>query len=337
MSASEATNVNRSLTQAEIDAMLSSVASGEVPAASGLKEPGNIRTYDFRRPDKFSHENLKSLQTIHESFLKLVSLSLSAYLRLTIQWLLISVEQALQADHFATFTQPTVLLVVELPPLDGQMIVEVSYPLATALVDRLLGGEGTPLDRPRDLTEIEVQLLRSVGTVILKSFREAWTGLVDVKPEIAMVSTSVSNILETVYNEPVVVIGFEVRAPKVTGTVSLSLPYSMLEPLLPKLTRQAVFSRHLRASEDSNHENGNAAMLEPVSLELAAVLGTAQATLRELLNLREGDVIVLDRYVGQGILVTVDGNPKFIARPGRQGRRLVAQIIDRHEGGEPVD
>lgn len=337
MTASEARNLKKALTQGEIDALLSSIDAGEIPVSSGLKEPSNVRAYDFRRPDKFSRENLKSLQTVHEGFLKLVSLSLSAYLRLTLQWILISVEQALQEEYFATFSQPTVLFVVDMPPLDGQMIMEVSYPLATAMIDRLLGGEGNPLERTRDLTEIELQLLRSVGGVLTKAVKEAWAGIADIDPKIAVISTSVTHILETLYNEPVVVIGFEVRAPKVTGTVSLSLPYSLLEPLLPRLTRQAVFARHSQATENGAGDNGNVTVLQQVVLELQAVLGTAQASLRELLNLREGDVILLDRFIGQGILLTVDGQPKFVARPARQGRRLVAQIIDRQEGGEHLE
>ncbi len=337
MTAPEGVNQKKTLTQTEIDTLLTSIAAGEVATSTGLGAPANIRTYDFRRPDKFSRENLKSLQAVHEGFLKLVSLSLSAYLRLSLQWILISVEQALQEDYFATFTQPTVVFVIDMPPLDGQMVMEISYPLATAMLDRLLGGEGIPMDRTRDLTEIEVQLLRSVGNVMIKSLREAWAGLVDVTPEIAAISTSVTNLLETLYNEPVAVMGFEVRAPKVTGTASLSLPYSLLEPILPKLTRQTVFSRHARAPKDSSAENGNATVLEPVSLEVAAVLGAANATLRELLNLREGDVIVLDRYLSQGILLVLDGQPKFVARPGRLGRRLAAQIVDWYDGGGDVE
>ncbi len=337
MTTPEGTRPNKALTQGEIDALLSSLANGQLPTPSGSKPLSNVRPYDFRRPDKFSRENLKSLQTVHEGFIKLASLSLSTYLRTTLHWILISVEQVLQEEYFASITQPTLLFVVEMQPLDGEMIMEMSLPLATAMVDRMLGGEGSPIDKPRDLTEIEIQLLRNIASVMLKCLKEAWSGILEVNPTVTALSTSVTNVLEALYNEPVAVIGFEVRMPKVTGTVSMSLPYTLLEPVLPKLTRQTVFSRYTRSSAEVNGEHGNTAVIAPVNLDLVAILGTAKASLAEILNLREGDVVVLDRYVNQGILVAVDGQPKYTATPARQGNRLVVQITDRIEGGGQLD
>src|SRR5918912_1326572 len=170
------------LSQAEIEALLAGEAllGGGGPHAAKQAKPAKV--YDFRRPDKFSKEHLRSLRILHESFARLLGQALTSYLSAGVQVRLTMLEQGTYDEYIQSLPTPTVIYVVGLAPLPGQAVIELNLPVARVLIDRLLGGSGTPPSRVTDMTEIEMALLKTIGQFVLSSLRDAWVNVAPLRP-----------------------------------------------------------------------------------------------------------------------------------------------------------
>ncbi|MDI9444346.1 MAG: flagellar motor switch protein FliM, partial [Planctomycetota bacterium] len=87
------------LSQAEVECLLSAIASGGEaaaglaaaagPAARPAAESKGIRAqitpYDFKRPERVGKEQMRALQTLHEGFSRNFSAGLSAMLRSVVE------------------------------------------------------------------------------------------------------------------------------------------------------------------------------------------------------------------------------------------------------------
>lgn len=315
----------KTLSQWEIDLLLGSVASQEGKDVGPKQElPANVRPYDFRRPDKFSKEHLRALQTIHENFARAAASSLSSYLRTGVQVRLSSVEQAVYGEYMQQLASPTVINIVSAEPLQGRLIMEVNFGLAFALIDRLLGGRGLIVQKAREATDIELALLQTLMKTILGSLREAWRNMIAVDMSLDDLVFSPEIAQTALPSDVGALLLFELQIGEASNTISLFIPYTMLEPIMGKLSAQMWFSsgrKDVSASWDEIRRQ-----LEKVELPIAVNLGGTTVSIRELLGLQKGNVIRLDTSPKQELRVLVGGKPKFKSRPGRVGRTLAVAI-----------
>jgi len=321
----------RELSQSEIDALLAKLASeGEAPEAAPEDRWKVIKTYDFRRPDKLSKDQMRTLQLIHETFGRLASSSLSAYLRTAVQLNLVSIEQGVYGEYVERIPPDTILHILSMEPLPGSVLIGLDMVAAMTAVDRLLGGSGLSVDTSRTPTEIELALLQSFVTNMLRALTEAWNRVVDLNPTIRDVVLDPRYVQVALRSDPVVVIAFEVGMVQHSGTVTFCLPYVTLEPVLPKLTAQLWFASARRGAGARQHEllRRN---LGGVKIDLMVELGSTTVTVQELMDLKQGDVVMLDRPVSAPLDVVVGNHRKFLARPGRLGKRMAVQILGKVE------
>ena len=147
----ERTRMSKILSQDEIDALLSRrrhAASSGSPAAGAGGE--NVVGYNFRRPDRISKEQLRSLHFLHDRFAHNVSTSLSAFLRSVTEVTIVSVEQFAYSEFLMSLPEQTAFYAVAIEPLEGLAAIELNPGVAFTLVDRLLGGTGDhPAAQPR--------------------------------------------------------------------------------------------------------------------------------------------------------------------------------------------
>jgi flagellar motor switch protein FliM len=210
-------------------------------------------------------------------------------------------------------------------PLEGNAVIEISLPLVFSIIDRLVGGPGTQRPKPRELTEIEHALVQNVGEVILGGFTEAWSSVIPVR--LRRVGTEMNPQFAQVVapSEMVVLITFEVRIGAATGTLSLCVPYLVLEPAVDKLTAQSYFSNLAETSSPELRE-GIASQLDGVMVPVTVELGNAELNVGDLLALAPGDVIPLSVAPGSDAVVRVGLREAFTAQPGTRGRRAAVQI-----------
>jgi flagellar motor switch protein FliM len=290
----------------------------------------NVRAYDFRRPDKFSKDQLRTLQMLHDSYARMVTTLLSAQLRVTAEVTVTAAEQMSYGEYSRRLNNPGVLVVVSLSPLSSNALMEIEPAVAMLLVDRVLGGTGESKARARELTEIEQAVVRRLASAMVEQLHDGWRNIAEVSPQVESIETNPMFSQIVAPTEMCAVVSFALRIGEASGPLSLCLPYLMMEPVLPKLSAFVWFAGARRKDAPSSAAKVQARLEEAV-VELSAELGGASISIRELLRLAPGDIVHLDRRVNEQLPVMVGEQQAMWARPGTHRGRLALQITKRLE------
>ncbi len=315
------------LSQNEIDALLSALSSGSVDADELKEEESRkkIRVYDFRRPNKFSKDQIHTLQVIYENYTRSLGTYLSAQLRAPVQMEVLSVEQLTYEEFVRSIPNPTILNIFSLYPLEGNAIMEINPNLGFAFLDRLLGGPGYSPSRVRPLTEIEQTVMERLAQRMLDYFQEPWDSIIELEPSLERVENNPQFTQLVSPSEIMIIVSIETQMGEVLGMLNICIPFLMLEPILDKLSVHYYYSS---SSPKSNAENTRAIRqkLENTLVPVKVILGKTCITVRELLELSGGDVIPLDRRVKDDLEVMIGQRTKFLGKPGVHDNRFAIQI-----------
>ncbi len=325
------------LSQNEIDSLLDALSTGEVQIEE-CKESKQVeyKQYDFRRPNKFSKEQLRTLQVLHGIFARLLSNFLSGYLRNEIQISVASVDQLTFEDFIRGIPTPTVLTVFSAHPLKGTAIFQFDPMFLFPVIDLFFGGNGEAPSSVRDLTDIELSVARKLSVNILENLALAWKDIVQVEPTIETVETNPYLHRIFSFNEIVVLITFSTQVGETgKGFFNLCLPFPLLDPVMFQMNYQRHYSSQDAAVDDRDKKRLHHWMGFP-TVDLTVIAGQSQLSVNDFLQLQEGDVLILDRKVEQDMDVFVGENLKYKAQAGRSGDRLAVQITALVEGGKDV-
>jgi len=316
------------LSQKEIDALLSALpvedaAPGSSVEATRVGKP--VKTYDFRHPDKFSRDQQRTLELLHDQFARRLQTALSAYLRTVVQINMLGLEQGVYEEYVRQVPSPAVLYPISMDPLPGRAVLELHPNVVFIIVDRLLGGLGKGLNKARELTDVEATLLETVVWEVLSSLKESWVNIVQLQPRLGDIAFTPQFLQVALSSETCLTISFEIRILDSAGTMRLCIPEGVFEPIMGQLSAQAYFASSRRALVASEQQMLRK-KLERVRVPLVGQLGEAQVSVSELTNLRPGDVIPLERRSHEELEVLVAGRPKFYARPGLLGRHIALKI-----------
>ncbi|MFN8615068.1 MAG: flagellar motor switch protein FliM [Vampirovibrionales bacterium] len=337
------------LSQDEIDKLLSSLgtdgdAGGDAlgNSATGLglldipeenfdtrlNDKLSYKLYNFRRPDKFSKDHLRALQTIHESFCRQISLVLTTYLRAGVTMDVVSVDQLTYEEFVRSMPSPMTVAILEMQPLPGQTLLGFGFEVTSAIIDRMLGGKGGSDQRPRELTDIEQALIKRVVERTLTSLEEAWQSMMDVQIFMVGMEENYSMIQVVTPGEIVALVTFEIKiANKDSGLISLCIPYPVVEETIDQLSAQRIFRGQQMESTAQDQErllNKLHYAKVPVQVHLA---GT-KVRVNDLLALQVGDVLRLDRRAEEPLLMSINNKPKFFCRPGTFRNHMAVTITD---------
>lgn len=326
---------DRALSQSEIEALLIQIPGGGGRDALGVPAPPGgrafaraVKAYDFRRPDKFSKEQWATLQSMHEQFARAVSAALSSRLRTLVQVHLTSVEQGLYEEWQRQVPNQTICYVLSMQPLSGNIVVEFGMEVAGEVIDRLLGGTGARLPRDHEFGEIENGLLRAFARSITHSLQEIWSQIQPLEPKVQDIGLDASLVQVAGPTDVVVNVSFSIALGGQTGRMSICLPYTVLEPVVGKLSAQTWISSGKYAPLTDEERRARAALVHRSQLGLVVRLGGADVPAGVLMELQTGDTFVLDRRLGRALDVLVGGRVRFTALPGTSGPHLAVQIAD---------
>lgn len=318
------------LSQAEIDALL---GAGAAPnradeAPSSIVGAGRtVKTYDFRRPDKFSKDQLRTLQAIHENVARIAGARLTACLRSPAPVQLATCEQMIFDEYMAGLDLPTQLVVLRAGSLTGPMLLEVDLRFALAGIERMLGGHGGPPSERREPTAIEATLIRRLIDEIVPAIAEAWTHLTAFPLETLEMALSPALLRVAAPSEVVAVLTFEVRFGGHAATVAVTYPHAALEPMLPRLSATAWYAQSDRDGETGASRPHIEEALDHVEISLAAVLGSVDLPIDALADLQAGDVIRFDERIDAPISVWISDHVRAWGIPGRIDDRLAMQLV----------
>ncbi len=321
------------LSQDEIDALLSAISSGEVDPDdySAVGEQKKVKIYDFRRPDKFSKDQIRTLQMMHETFARLTTTALSAQLRALVGVHVGSVDQLTYEEFIRSIPNPTTLAVINMDPLRGSAVLEIDPSITFTIIDRLFGGPGEPTKITRELSDIEMSVMEGIIVRILGNLREAWSTVIDLRPRLGNIETNPQFAQIVPPNDMVVLITLETKVGDVEGMTNLCIPYITIEPIISKLSAQYWYSSIRRGEADENKAIIQE-RLDQVTIPLRCEVGEVELPLSEILGLGPGDVVKLGAtHIKSDMTVKVGDRQKFKCRPGKIGGRLCIQI------GETID
>ncbi|MCE9599119.1 MAG: flagellar motor switch protein FliM [Spirochaetia bacterium] len=318
------------LSQDEIDALLSAISTGEVEMEdySNVGEQKKVKIYDFRRPDKFSKDQIRTLQMMHETFARLTTTALSAQLRALVGVHVGSVDQLTYEEFIRSIPNPTTLAVINMDPLKGSAVLEIDPGITFTIIDRLFGGPGEPTKITRELSDIEMSVMESIIVRILGNLREAWATVIDLRPRLGNIETNPQFAQIVPPNDMVVLITLETKVGDVEGMTNLCIPYITIEPIISKLSAQYWYSSIRRGESDENRAIIQE-RLDIVDIPLRCEVGEIDLPMADVINVREGDVVRLSgTHIKSDMVIRVGDRKKFKCRPGRIGNRLCVQIGD---------
>ena len=316
------------LSQDEIDALLTAISAGEVDTTdySAAREQRKVKIYDFRRPDKFSKDQIRTLQMMHETFARLTTTALSAQLRALVSVHVASVDQLTYEEFVRSIPNPTTLAVINMDPLKGSAVLEIDPSITFTIIDKLFGGSGDSARITRELTDIELSVMEGIIVRILGNLREAWSNVIDLRPRLGNIETNPQFAQIVPPNDMVVLITLETKVGDVEGMTNLCIPYITIEPIISKLSAQYWYSSIRKGVTDENLATIQA-RLETVELLVVAEIGEVPITVNEVMELTVGDVIKLpDTKVDSEMVLRLGGRKKYKCRPGLIGNRVAIQI-----------
>jgi flagellar motor switch protein FliM len=316
------------LSQDEIEQLLSAISTGDVQSEdfSSQAEQKKVKIYDFKRPDKFSKDQIRTVQMMHETFARLTTTALSAKLRSMVQVHVTSVDQLTYEEFIRSIPNPTTLALINMDPLKGSAILEIDPAITFTVIDRLFGGLGVPFKVNRELTDIEMAVIEGIVVHILANLREAWSTVIDLRPRLGNIETNPQFAQIVPPNEMVMLITLETKIGESEGMMNLCIPYITIEPIIQKLSAQYWFSS-IRRGESEVNRNIIQGRLDAVEVEVSVEVGTITLDFTDLMELQNGQIIKLNNTtVRDDFTFKVGERPKFKCRPGRVGSHLAVQI-----------
>ena len=322
------------LSQNEIDNLLAALSSGELDA-DDMNDASDkqVKNYDFKRPTKFSKEHLRTLEIIYEHYGRLLSTNLPVYLRKNIQVSVASSETVIFSEFTNALSNPVILGIVNFQPLGGTFLIELAAQLGFAIIDRMLGGAGDPLEKNRDFTEIEMTIIEKMMVVCMQLMREPWKNVVDINPVMERIETNSQFAQVIAPNDMIAIVTLNMKIGDVEGFMNVCLPFFTLENVMDKLNTKYWYANMQEKNEEEFQENIEA-LIKRVDVPVKAALGKTNISVNDFVNLQIGDIIRLDTDVDQDLTVYVGNIKKFTALPGSSKDKYAVRVTSVIREGE---
>ena len=320
------------LSQEEVDALLRGV-TGETEESVAEGDGGNIHSYDIGRQERIVRGRMPTLEIINERFARNFRLGLFNLIRRTAEISVGPVTVIKYSEFVRNLIVPTNLNMVHVTPLRGTALFVLDPNFVFLVVDNLFGGDGRYHMRVegRDFTATEQRIIHKILDVIFEEMQKAWESIFPVKFEYVRseMNTQFANIATP--TEVVVVNTFNIELGSGGGDFHVCMPYSMIEPIRDQLTSTMQADR---AEADERWVHQMTLQVQDAEVELIANLGKTAVTLRQILDLKQGDVISLD--VPDAVVAQVDGIPLFQCHYGQKNGQLALKIDRVLQGDDRV-
>ncbi|MBH1941997.1 flagellar motor switch protein FliM [Mobilitalea sibirica] len=322
------------LSQNEIDNLLAAISSGELDADEFQQtSEKHVKNYDFARPSKFSKEHLRTMNIIFEHYARLLSTNLPAYLRKNVQVEVINSEAVTYSEFTNALSNPVLLGVIDFSPLEGNIIIELADNLGYAIVDRMLGGGGYPLEKIRDFSEIELSIIERIFTVCTNLLREPWANVIQLQPRLMRIETNSQFAQIISPSEMISIITLNIKIGNIEGMMNICLPYVCLEKVIDKLNTKYWYST-MQMSDDRSYQDVIEVAIAKARIPIRAVLGKSSISVNDFVNMQKGDIIRLNTKVEDELTVYVGNLNKFTALPGSSSGSYAVKISSIIRGEE---
>jgi flagellar motor switch protein FliM len=304
------------LSQDEIDNLLSALNNGELNPDEIDETPEKVvKDYDFARPSKFSKDHLRTLEIIFENYGRLLSTNLPAYLRKSVQVEVMNAEANTYSEFSNALSNPVLLGVIDFAPLEGNILMELASNLGFAIVDRMLGGGGNPLEKSRDFTEIELIILERVMEVCTGLLVDPWQSVATIDPRLERIETNSQFAQIISPSEMTAIVTMSIKVGSIEGLMNICIPYSCVEKVIDKLNTKYWYST-MKEKDGEDYQEAIETIINRARIPIRALLGKSMISVNDFMNIQIGDIIKLDSKVDDELNVYVGNIMKFKALPG---------------------
>ncbi|MBP7347571.1 MAG: flagellar motor switch protein FliM [Butyrivibrio sp.] len=321
------------LSQNEIDNLLAALSTGELDVEQMQNsDEKKVKDYDFRRPAKFSKEHLRTLEIIYEHYGRILSTTLPLYLRKNVTISVANSETVTYSEFSNALSNPVILGIVNFQPLQGQIILELQANIGFSFIDRMLGGEGRTLDKPRPFTDIEMPLIEKLIGICVQQMVEPWQNVLAIDPLLERIETNPQFAQVISPTDMIAIITLNIKIGDIEGLMNICLPYFTLESVMDKLNTKYWFST-MQKHNDENYAEHLESLIKRVDVPVKAVLGNCHVSVNDFLHLQQGDIIRLDNHVNTEMHIYVGNIDKFTAMPGTSKDKYAVRItsVNREE------
>lgn len=322
------------LSQSEIDNLLAALSSGELDTEQ-MQDSNDkqVKNYDFKRPTKFSKEHLRTLEIIFEHYGRLLSTNLPVYLRKNVQVLVTSSETVIFSEFSNALSNPLILGIVNFQPLNGTILVELASNLGFTMIDRMLGGQGDPLEKNREFSEIEMTIIEKMLVLFIQLMREPWRNVIELNPVLERIETNSQFAQIIAPNDMIAVVTLSIKIGDVEGLMNICLPFFTLESVMDKLNTKFWYA-NMQEMDEEDYNDYIEAMLRRVDVPVKAVLGKSRISVQDFVNLQRGDIIRLDTNVDSDLNIYVGNIKKFTALPGSSKDKYAVRVTSVFREGD---
>ncbi len=304
------------LSQNEIDNLLAAFSTGELNVDQIQKDDEKkTKDYDFKRPAKFSKEHLRTLEIIFEHYARLLSTALPIQLRKPVQVSVGNSETVTYSEFSNALSNPVILGVVNFRPLQGNIIIELQANIGFSFIDRMLGGEGKSIDKPRPFTDIELPLIEKLMDICIQHLVEPWQNVLSIDPYLERIETNPQFAQVISPTDMIAIVTLNIKIGDTEGLMNVCLPYFTLESIMDRLNTKYWFST-MQKNKDENDSEYIESLIKHVDIPIKAVLGKSHVSVSDFVHLQVGDIIRLDNKVNSEMHVYVGNIDKFRALPG---------------------
>jgi flagellar motor switch protein FliM len=311
------------LSQEEVDALLEGVTGESQKLSDEDEETAGIRNYNLSSQERIVRGRMPAMEIINERFTRNMRIGLFNLIRRSPEISVGPVKVQRYSAFLRELAVPTNFNIMAIRPLRGNGLVVCDPTLIFTVIDTLYGGAGKFQTRieGRDFSATEQRVINRLVEVISQEYAKAWKGIYplelvyqrsEMQPQFANIATPSEIVIST---------SFRLEIGEMVGAIHFCLPYAALEPV-----REVLYSSTQGDSieVDRRWVNVLTREIQAAEVTLVAQLATADATVEQLMAMKKGDFIALERE--SQIQATVDGVPVFSCHYGTHNAKYAIRI-----------
>ena len=318
------------LTQIEVDALLRGLSNGDIKTETerlAEEDYGDVKPYDFANQDRVLRGRLPALEMINEKFARSLRSSLFNVLRRSVDVTSEGTRTMKYEEFLRNLQVPSSLNIFQLYPFRGQGLLAIDPSLVFIIVDSYFGGDGRFHTRieGRDFTNVEQAVVRKIVDVIFDEMNEVWKAVHPVEFRITRTEMNPQFVNMIGHSEHVIISAFKMDIESASNSFFFCLPYATVEPIRDKL----MGTNRIDACEiDVKWSDNLREQFSGVQMSLTADIGGAEISVHDLMGLKAGDIIQLDRKARDPLEVSIEGVPKLLGRPGVMDSHYAVKLTD---------
>jgi flagellar motor switch protein FliM len=291
-----------------------------------MRKNVKVSLYDFRHPRRLTKEQRSALSLVYEAYAKLLGAYFTTLLRTLTDVQLSRIDEVMFGDFIGSRTEPDGLCIFTTNKSDQPGIFELPPTFIFLIIDRLFGGLGIPKVLERPNTAIEKNIITRVLDRMLQMLDRAWYNMIAVESTVKSFETNPYMAQVVGRSEPTLLVVYDVTMQNDRHQISICLPIPMMGPFFKAIKEWSISIKSQEAAVYQREQ-----MRETIlrtDFPVVVKLGKTKLRFKDLMELEEGDLMVLSQWVKKPLDMLVDGSVRFRGVPGVRNKRKSIKITE---------